>query len=72
MYRELLISLTLHARDGLEQIIYLTLSATEFMHLNSRNMKPLCVEKWKGRQKHLLRKLLWQCLLQTEILYDIM
>ncbi|TFX86879.1 hypothetical protein DEN95_17640 [Escherichia coli] len=57
MYRELLISLTLHARDGLEQIIYLTLSATEFMHLNSRNMK-LCVwKKWKGRQKTSAQKI---------------
>ncbi len=53
MYRELLISLTLHARDGLEQIIYLTLSATEFMHLNSRNMKPLCVEKMERQAKNI-------------------
>ena len=36
MYGELQIYYLLHARDGMEKIIYLTLSATDLMHLNNR------------------------------------
>ena len=52
MYRELLMSLILHARDGMEKIIYLTLSATDLMHLNNRGMKLLCVEKMERQAKN--------------------
>ncbi|AQW76419.1 hypothetical protein EAJ19_23415 [Escherichia coli] len=60
MYRELLMSLILHARDNMEKIIYLTLSATDLMHLNNIGMKLLCVEKMKRQvKKQLFRELLW-------------
>ncbi|HIB9847675.1 TPA: hypothetical protein ACWZIO_005021 [Escherichia coli] len=51
-------SLILHARDNMEKIIYLTLSATDLMHLNNIGMKLLCVEKnEKAGKKTVVQKI---------------